>query len=111
MKQFIQRNALIATVLNLVINIVAPGIIFRNDASFNFKGDSPTLVDLLVPAVLISVFVTILAIFITMTKQRMDPKLQPFLAPAIRWVGTALLTAVIYRTFCSAHNWVVFSVR
>ena len=95
MKQFVPRNALTATVLNLVINIVAPGIIFRNDASFNFKGDSPILVDLLVPTALISVFATILATFITMTKQRMTQKLQPVLNPATNWVGTALLTAVI----------------
>ena len=95
MKQFIQRNALIATVLNLVINIVAPAIIFRTDAVFNFKGESPTLVDLLVPTVLISVFATTLATFVTMTKQRMGQKLQPVLAPATNWIGTAVLTSVI----------------
>ena len=95
MKQFIQRNALTATVLNLIINIVAPSIIFRNDAFFNFKGESPTLVDLLVPTVLISVFATTLATFMTMTKQRMAQKLQPVLAPSTNWVGTAVLTAII----------------
>ena len=95
MKQFIQRNALTATVLNLIINIVAPSIIFRTDAFFSFKGESPTLVDLLVPTVLISVFATTLATFVTMTKQRMAQKLQPVLAPATRWIGTAVLTSVI----------------
>jgi sensor c-di-GMP phosphodiesterase-like protein len=95
MKQFSQRNALTATLLNLIINIVAPAIIFRNDVFFNFKGESPTLVDLLVPTVLISVFATTLATFVTMTKQRMEQKLQPVLAPTTNWVGTAVLTSVI----------------
>ncbi|WP_018618616.1 hypothetical protein [Spirosoma luteum] len=95
MKEFIQRNALTATVLNLIINIVAPSVIFRNDAFFNFKGESPTLVDLLVPTVLISVFATTLATFVTMTKLRVAQKLQPVLAPATSWVGTAVLTSVI----------------
>lgn len=95
MKQFVQRNAITATVLNLIINIVAPAIIFRNDAFINFKGESPTLIDLMVPTVLISVFATTLATFVTMTKQRMAQKLQPVLAPATNWVGTAVLTSVI----------------
>lgn len=95
MKQFVQRNAITATVLNLIINIVAPSIIFRNDAFINFKGESPTLIDLMVPTVLISVLATTLATFVTMTKQRMAQKLQPVLAPATNWVGTAVLTSVI----------------
>jgi sensor c-di-GMP phosphodiesterase-like protein len=95
MKQFTRRNALTATVLNLIINIVAPSIIFRTDGFFNFKGESPTLVDLLLPTVLISVFATTLATFVTMTKQRMAQKLQPALAPATSWIGTAVLTSVI----------------
>lgn len=94
MNQFIQRNARIAVVFNLIINTVAPFIIFYKDDFINLKGDRPTLVDMLMPTVLISVFATTLATFITMTKQRMAHKLEPVLDAHISWLPTALLTSI-----------------
>lgn len=94
MKEFTQRNALMATLINLVINTVAPFIIFRNHPFINLKGAAPTLVDVLLPTVLISVFATTLVTFITMTKQRMAHKLHPTLDAPTSWLPTALLTAV-----------------
>lgn len=82
-------------VLNLIINTIAPAIIFRNDAFIFLKGNSPTLMNLLLPTVAISVFATTMATFITMTKQRTSQRLEPVLAPDTRWVGVALVTALV----------------
>lgn len=94
MKEFTQRNAIMATVLNLIINTVAPFIILYNNAFVNLKGESPTLVSMLVPTVMISVFATTLATFMTMSKQRMAHKLEPSLDIHTRWLPTALLTSI-----------------
>ena len=94
MKAFTQRNAITAILFNLIINTVAPFIIFYRDEFINLKGESPTVVSLLMPTVLISVFATTLATFITMTKQRMAHKLEPALDRHTSWWPTALLTSV-----------------
>lgn len=94
MNQFTQRNAITATLFNLIINTVAPFIIFYKDEFINLRGESPTVVSLLMPTVLISVFATTLATFITMTKQRMAHKLEPPLDTHTTWLPTALLTSL-----------------
>ena len=94
MHQFTQRNAISATLFNLVINVVAPFIIFYKYDFINLKGESPTLMSMLLPTVLISVFATTLVTFITMTKQRMAHKLEPALDAQTSWLPTALLTAL-----------------
>lgn len=94
MKEFTQRNALTATLFNLIINTVAPFIIFYQYEFINLKGDNPTVVSMLMPTVLISVFATTLATFVTMTKQRMAHKLEPALNTKTTWLPTALLTSM-----------------
>ncbi len=49
----------------------------------------------MLPAVLISVFATTMATFVTMTKQRVAQKLQPALATGTTWLPTAILTSVV----------------
>ncbi|MDB5242189.1 MAG: hypothetical protein JWP57_2814 [Spirosoma sp.] len=94
MDQFTQRNAITATLFNLVINTVAPFLIFSEEEFINLKGESPTVVSLLMPTVMISVFATTLATFITMTKQRMAHKLEPTLEAHTSWLPTAVLTSI-----------------
>ena len=94
MNQFTQRNAITATLFNLIINIVAPFIIFYKHEFINLKGESPTVVNMLMPTVLISVFATTLVTFVTMTKQRMAHKLEPTLDAHTSWLPTALLTSI-----------------
>jgi hypothetical protein len=94
MKEFTQRNAITATLFNLIINTVAPFIIFYKYEFINLKGETPTLVSMLMPTVLISVFATTLATFVTMTKQRMANKLEPTLDNHTSWLPTALLTSI-----------------
>lgn len=94
MKEFTQRNAIIATLFNLIINTAAPFIIFYKDEFINLKGENPTVVSMLMPTVLISVFATTLATFVTMTRQRMAHKLEPTLDSHTPWLPTALLTSV-----------------
>ncbi|GAB2606276.1 hypothetical protein [Spirosoma areae] len=94
MNQFTQRNAITATVFNLIINTVAPFIIFYKYEFINLKGESPTVVSMLIPTVLISVFATTLVTFVTMTKQRMAHKLEPPLDTHTTWLPTALLTSI-----------------
>lgn len=95
MKKFTQRNAITATLLNLIINTVAPFIIFYQYESINLKGDNPNVMDLLLPAVVISVFATTMATFVTMTRQRVAHKLHPVLATDTTWLPTAFLTAIV----------------
>lgn len=95
MKKFTQRNAVTATLLNLIINIVAPFIIFYRYESINLKGDNPNVMDLLLPAVVISVFATTMATFVTMTKQRVAQKLHPVLATDTAWLPTAFVTSLV----------------
>ncbi|AUD03879.1 hypothetical protein [Spirosoma pollinicola] len=94
MEKFTKRNAITATVLNLIINILAPFIIFHQYEAINLKGTNPTVVDLLIPTVMISVFATTMATFVTMTKQRMARKLEPSLNATTNWFLTALFTAL-----------------
>ena len=94
MNQFTKRNAITATLFNLIINTVAPFVIFHKHEFINLKGENPTLVSLLMPTVLISVFATTLATFVTMTKQRMAHKLEPALDIHTAWLPTALLTSI-----------------
>ncbi len=105
MNQFTQRNAIMATVLNLIINTVAPFIIFFNDAFINLKGENPTLISMLMPTVMISV--------LTMSKQRMAHKLEPTLDIHTRWLPTALLTSIglglIFTGLCFGLLWLLQS--
>lgn len=94
MKKFTQRNAITATLFNLIISTVAPFLIFYKDEFFNLKGEDPTVVSLLLPTVLISVFATTLVTFVTTTKQCMARKLQPALDARTSWLPTALLTSI-----------------
>ena len=95
MDHFTRKNARTAALLNLAINVMAPALLFRQHEAFNVSGAAPTLVDLLLPAVIISAFATTLATFATMTRQRIARTLLPGLAPETRWVGVALLTGIV----------------
>lgn len=94
MNQFTQRNAIMATLFNLIISTVAPFFIFYRNEFINLKGEPPTVVGMLMPTVLISVFATTLVTFVTMTKQRMARKLEPALDTHATWLPTALLTSI-----------------
>ena len=113
MNQFTQRNAITATLFNLIINIVAPFIIFYKDEFINLKGESPTVVNMLMPTVLISVFATTLVTFVTMTKQRMAHKLEPALDAHTSWLPTALLTSIalglVFAGLCFGLLWLLQS--
>ncbi len=113
MNQFTQRNAITATLLSLIINTVSPFIIFYKDEFINLKGEGPTVVNMLMPTVLISVFATTLVTFVTMTKQRMAHKLEPALDTHTTWLPTALLTSVglgvTFAGLCFGLLWVIQS--
>lgn len=94
MNQFTQRNAIMATLFNLIISTIAPSIIFYKHEFINLKGENPTVVSMLMPTVLISVFATTLVTFITITKQRMAHKLEPALDTHTTWIPTAILTSI-----------------
>ena len=94
MNQFTQRNAITATLFNLLISTIAPFFIFYKDEFINLKGENPTVVSMLLPTVLISVFATTFVTFVTMTKQRMARKLTPALDTHTSWLPTALLTSI-----------------
>lgn len=85
MQQFIRRNALLATGLNLVINAVIPAAIMWNDAAVNGLDAAPNLFTLLLPAVGISALATTIATFATIPGR-----------PASRsWLPAAVLNGVV----------------
>lgn len=92
MQQFIRRNALLATGLNIVINAVIPAAIMWNDTAVHGLDAAPNLFTLLLPAVGISAFATTIATFATVPGR---PVGQHWLPTAmLNGLGIALLFAV-----------------
>ncbi|RZK12007.1 MAG: hypothetical protein EOO56_28480, partial [Hymenobacter sp.] len=92
MQQFIRRNALLATGLNIIINAVIPAAIMWNDTAVHGLGATPNLFTLLLPAVGISAFATTIATFATMPHRPAGQRWLP--AALATGLGIALLFAV-----------------
>jgi hypothetical protein len=91
MQQFIRRNALLATGLNVVINAVIPAAIMWNDPAVNGLTAAPNLFTLLLPAVFISALATTIATFATLPGRLAGRGWLP--AALLHGVGIALLFA------------------
>ncbi len=95
MEDFIKKNAVGSTIVNLVMNTLVPSLILWNEKFVFLKEGEPSMMSNVIGPVFMSALLTTIGTFFLLTIKRRSGEVNLPIKATTKWFPTALLTGII----------------
>ncbi len=95
MKDFIKKNAVGASIVNLVMNTAVPSLILLNEKVVFLKEGEPNMMSNVIGPVVVSAFLTTIGTFFLLTIKRKSGEVDLPINRKTKWFPKALITAIV----------------